>query len=118
MLKGIKTDALDAVKIQILSSPTLRSDFTARVSLYKDFISQKSCMTVPRNLQIAGVSQDTGSEKVGGKRKASGNGNEGLTDGVTPIPCNQRFYSKAEYNQLSQGNKVYLRQLADDVSVP
>ena len=41
-------------------------------------------------------------------------GNEGWTDGVTLIPCNQRFYSKAEYKQLSQGNKVYLRQLADE----
>ena len=39
LLKGIKTDALDVVKTQILSSTTLRSDFSACVSLYKDFIS-------------------------------------------------------------------------------
>ena len=60
------------------------------------------------------MSQDTGSEKFEGKRKASGDGNEGWNHEFTPIPCNQRFYRKAEYKQLSQGNKVYLRQLADE----
>ena len=56
LLKVIKTDALDAVKIQILSSSALRSDFTACVSLYKDFISRKSSLSAPPNLQITGVS--------------------------------------------------------------
>ena len=87
LLKGIRTDALDTVKTQILSSSTLRSDFSACVSLYKDFISQESSLTTPQSLQIAGMFQVTGSEKVGGKRKASGDVNGGWNQGVTPIPC-------------------------------
>ena len=51
---------------------------------------------------------------MGGKRKAIGDGNGGLTQGVAPIPCNQRFYVRIEYKSLSQGNKVYLIQLADE----
>ena len=39
LMAGIKTDHLDAVKTQIISSITLRSDFAACVTLYKDFIS-------------------------------------------------------------------------------
>ncbi len=41
LLDGIRTNAFEAVKAQILSNTTLWSDYDVCVSLYKDFIKQK-----------------------------------------------------------------------------
>ena len=40
LTNGIKTKALDSVKMQILSSAALRNDFSACVNLFQDFIDQ------------------------------------------------------------------------------
>ena len=60
--EGIKTTALDSVKNKILASATLRSDFTACVSLYQDFIHQASTASNNQSLLIASV--ETGGDVV------------------------------------------------------
>ena len=40
LLNGIKSDKLNAVKAHVYATATMRSDFEACVTLYKDFITQ------------------------------------------------------------------------------
>jgi hypothetical protein len=40
LLKGIKTTGIDVCKMQVMSSPSLRDDFTATVELYSTYIKQ------------------------------------------------------------------------------
>ena len=53
--EGIKTTSLDSVKNTILASSTLRSDFTACVVLYTDFIHQATIANDNQSLLIVGV---------------------------------------------------------------
>ena len=62
LLEGIKTPELDAVKTQIMASPALRSDYDRCVSLYKDYISQRSSHS-PTELNISSV-DSKGKKKV------------------------------------------------------
>lgn len=87
---GIKTDKLDSVKTRIMSDARLRSDFDACVTLFQDFIRQVQAGQ-PKTLQISSVSADGGH----GKRKAT--------------EVEDRYYTKQEYQALSQEQKKALR---------
>ena len=93
LLNGIKMEQLDAVKMQVMSSATLRNDFTACVTLFQDFIRQVKSRSDQPTLNISMV-------HTAKKRKAM-DGNEDVED---------RYYTKEEYAELSQGQKETLRQ--------
>jgi hypothetical protein len=55
LLDGIKTNKLDAVKNQVLSTPRLRKDFNAVVDLCQDVIHQKNLTWPGRNVTVAAL---------------------------------------------------------------
>ena len=57
LLDGIKTEHLDVIKTQILANPTLHPDFTGCVTLYKDYLAQKSS-AVNATLNVSAVHRD------------------------------------------------------------
>jgi hypothetical protein len=63
---GIKTDKLNAPKVQIMASWELENKFEEAVGLYQDFISQTRSQNDNGNINVSGF-------EAGG----SGNGNEG-----------------------------------------
>ena len=65
---GIKTSALDSVINTILASATLRTDFTACVALYQDFILQSTSSEANRTLLVTSV-DTSGRGGRGGKRR-------------------------------------------------
>jgi hypothetical protein len=89
---GIRTNALDSVKTQIMATATLRSDFLGCVSLYKDFISQLPSSQSPSELNVSatGTTND---------RKAKSGG-----------AVEDKYYTKEEYKKLSDDAKDQLRQ--------
>ena len=104
---------------RILSSSTLRVDFTACVGLYKDFILQTATSSADQPLLIAGLG--TGGRGGGRGGRGGGRGGRGYRGGrggggnniPVPIVCDDRFYSREEYRALSPGNRVYLRHIRD-----
>ena len=130
LMGGINTAALDSVKSTILTSTTLRSDFTACVGLYQDFITQSDIASDNQSLLISAVhDEDASNEDHGGKRKrgtrggarggrgrgrGGGRGDFGGDAGANPVTCDDRFYSREDYRKLSPGNRVYLRSLRVD----
>ena len=60
---GIKIDALNSVKTQILANSAMRADVSACVGLYNDFISQSSSSSSNTTLRI--FSMETSSENKG-----------------------------------------------------
>ena len=66
-MKGIKTVALDNVKMAVLSSLALCSDFMTCVGLYKDFISQ-STNTEQAQLMIAAMDSERDNKRKRGGR--------------------------------------------------
>ena len=65
LINGIKTDKLETVKTQVLSTPALRSDFKGVVNLYQDMIRQKNLMNKSgRDSHIAAVTTGGGKEVV------------------------------------------------------
>jgi hypothetical protein len=95
LLNGIKTDQLNAVKTQIMSSATLRNDFTACVTLYQDFIRQVKSSGDNPTLNISSVNTLNHASR---KRK---HGDDEVED---------RYYTKQEYSELTQEQKDTLRQ--------
>ena len=58
LLKGIKTTAIDSVKMRIIADATLRTDFDVCLNLFQDFIKQCSTTHTSQQLQevqLAGV---------------------------------------------------------------
>ena len=47
LMNGVKTNALDSVKTQILADAGLRNDFSRCVALYKDYIAQNNANRNP-----------------------------------------------------------------------
>lgn len=89
LLDGIKTDKFDAVKTRIMSDERLRNDFDACVTLYQDYIRQTSkSKTSANTVNISEV------KTHGTKRKAGA--------------IEDRYYTKAEYNELSLEQKKEL----------
>ena len=91
LMAGIKTSALDPVTTRIMSSPELRQDFDACVTLYRDFLQrQEGQRGANASLNIARVS--TSSEK---------GGNATVED---------RYYTREEYAKLSPAQKLALKR--------
>ena len=102
LLDGIKDSSLDATKNSILASDTLRTNYDACVSLFLDFISQKSASEKKQPLNISDV--DTKKPGKDGKRprpKGAQKGNSGVEF---------RYYKTKEYNTLTPDQKEELRQ--------
>ena len=89
LLDGIKTSEFDACKTQIQSSSTLRNDFQACVTLYKDFIKQsdKKGTTTLTIAKLAHIPAN--------KRPRDGE-------------VEDRYYTKAEYDALKPEQKKSL----------
>lgn len=100
LTNGIKTDKLDSVKTQIMASAALRVDFDACVNLFKDFIAQTQSDS-NATLNISSVSQSRGSKRPGGGNRGGGGG--------TTERVEDRYYSKAEYEKLTPGQKHALK---------
>ena len=81
--EGIKTSSLDSVKNTILDSSTLRSDLTACVALYTDFIQQATIANDNQSLLIAGL-------ETGGRGARGGRGGRG-NQMAAPIRCDDRL---------------------------
>ena len=106
------------MRTQILASNKLRSDFTACVTLYKDFIVQTKSHGGAKSLQVSSV--DTNNDDDDSPPRRGGRGTKKTKRGrdqddhdVQPSKCEDKFYSREEYNGLSKGNKKYLRDLRD-----
>ena len=113
LLDGIKCEGLDVIKTQILANPTLRSDFTACVTLYKDFIGQKNAAeNATLNVSVVGQ-EDPARGNLGKKRGAGGHQHgsskaKGETTGIQ-----DRYYSGLEYQKLSKAEKGELGQIRE-----
>ena len=105
LIDGVKDTSLDSTKNAILASDTLRSDFTACVNLFKDFIAQRKT-TDKQSLNVSDVaSQNKDKNKDKGKNdKKNGRANKGRT-GVE-----FRYYKQSEYKNLSNDQKEELKQ--------
>jgi hypothetical protein len=89
LLDGIKTDKLDAVKNQVLSTPDLRKDFNAVVNLCQDVIRQKNMTRPGRDATVAAL--------------------ESGRDSITPdMSVEDRYYTRKEYNKLTRAQQVGL----------
>ena len=89
---GIKTSSLDSVKTRIMSDASLRQDFAACVTLYKDFVKQDT-QNKKNELGIAAVGADL-NKKVSFANK--------LED---------RFYLPEEWKDLSDSDKDKVRAM-------
>ena len=129
LMEGISTATLDSVKNTILASTTLRSDFTACVGLYQDFITQSSIASTNETLLVAGLESEdnpgkrkrgaggggnsNGGRGGGGSGQGNGKGGGRGRRGHHPEKCEDRFYSREDYKKLTPGNHIYLRGLRD-----
>jgi len=96
LLDGIKTNAFEAVKAQILSNTALQSDFDACMNLYKDFIKQKDASSNVRDRKSTVAAFKTNQDS------RSDNGNADMT-------VDDRYYTNKEYAKLSAAKKAGLR---------
>jgi hypothetical protein len=99
LLAAIKTSTLDPVKTQILANPELGTDFHRCVSLFKDFIKQSATSQIALDATISKLSNIS-------LRGADHDDNEMHGGGSAVIE--DRYYSKAEYGKMSQGDKKLL----------
>jgi hypothetical protein len=104
--EGIKTKELDVPKSQIMASATLRQDFDACVSLYKDFIE----LNAPSNPTF-----NISETKTFTKKKYNGNRTprQGRDDDVEEEEVEDRYYDSKEYDKLRPGQKLALRRKRD-----
>jgi hypothetical protein len=116
LLAGITTSNYDVVKSQILASPALKMSFEKSVELYKDFIKAKKT-DEHRNVSEVKVKQEYngGGGRGGGVRGGGGRGGRGRGgDKRKVFPVNSapedKFYSRDQYNSLSDDQKEALRQ--------
>jgi hypothetical protein len=72
LLKGIKTTELDVFKTQVMSSPSLRDDFTAAVELYSTFIKQMKAENPQLNVSEVSFAHVNGGKNSLGKLNSSG----------------------------------------------
>jgi len=93
LMNEIKTKELTSVKLTIMASADLRSDFTSCVRLYKDFLAQGEKTDINRDLQIS---------ETGGRPD---DGDEDDDDEVE-----DRYYSSNEYKRLNNDQKLSLQK--------
>ena len=113
LLDGVKTDKLETVKVNIISSASLRSDFAKCVTLMQDYIRQDK-NSQPK-VQIATVTAGKGGTKgkkgkASGKPSGKGAGNKKrkpTSDEVEAVEY--RYYTSDEYKALTPPQKNYLR---------
>ena len=98
LMSGIKTNALDSVKMQILADMALRNDFSRCVVLYKDYIAQSNANRNP-DLNISAVRIEREGSKDN-KRKV-----------VTGVVVEDRYYTTKEYHALSNEQKLRLKEM-------
>ena len=98
LLAGIKTTSLDTVKTRIMSDAQLRSDFSACVNLFQDFIEQTRSAE-PKDVTIASLQASRGGN---GAQKTFGNIQADLT-------VEDRYYNRKEYSALSDAKKLGLK---------
>ena len=88
-LNGLKSPALEVPKSTIISDHTYRNDFDKCVGFIKTFIDQTDAAKAPSTRNISEIAH------------------------VQHEKCEDRYYSKDEYRNLTPGQKAYLRQLRD-----
>lgn len=98
LLAGIKTNALDSVKTQIMSNAVLRSDFDACVNLFQDFLTQTANQQTTREVTISAFHAEGG-----------GGGGDGGGETEADLTVKDRYYTKAEYDKLTPAEKVGLK---------
>ncbi len=96
LLDGIKTNAFEAVKAQILSNPALWSDFDACVNLYKDFIKQKDASSNVSNRKSTVAAFKT-------------NQDSRSDDGNADMTVDDHYYTNKEYATLFAAKKAGLQ---------
>ena len=110
LLDGVKTDKLETVKVTIISSAPLRSDFTKCVTLMQDYIRQDKS-NQPK-LQIASVKAGTkkgaAKSKYNSSGKGAGNKKRKPTSDAVEVVEN-RYYDSEEYKKLNAAQRNYLR---------
>jgi hypothetical protein len=99
-MTGIKTDALDTVKVAVLASPALRTNYPDVVTLYGDFTKQKKIESASMNVSDAHINR-----RHNGPASVSGRYYEASYDGVVE----DRFYNHAKYRTLSPDQKNEIR---------
>ena len=100
LLDGIKTDDLNVIKGQILATATLRNDFDACVTLFRDYLLQIKADKVTKHATIAAVTtNETNHEEH---------------DKVTPdMAVEDRYYKIPEYKRLSRAKKLGLKLISE-----
>ena len=100
LLDGIKTDNLNIIKGQILATATLRNDFDACVTLFRDYLLQVKADKVTKHATIAAVTTtDTNRE-----------GHDTVTPDMT---VEDRYYKIPEYKRLLRAKKLGLKLLRE-----
>ena len=98
LVDNIKDTSLDATKNAILTNPELRTDFTACVTLFTDFINQRKD-AVKQDVNLSDVSTKDNKNN----KKKNGRAQKGET-GVE-----FRYYKQSDYKKLSDKQKDELR---------
>jgi hypothetical protein len=103
LVNGIMTPAMDPVKTRIMSDAALRNDFEACVNLFHDYIHQSGAAL--KNVHVAAVSH----KPQGGGRGGNNNSNNKLDEAEADLSIPERFYTKEEYSQLTNAQKLGLK---------
>jgi hypothetical protein len=77
LMAGIKTDALDTVKAEVLESPALRTKYPVVVPLYGDFIKQQNIESASMNASDAHITR-----RHSGPASVAGSDHEASYDGM------------------------------------
>ena len=101
-----KTKELDVIKTQILANPTLRSDFTGCVTLYKDYLAQKAS-AANATLNVSAVHQEY-PDKKRNRATAYGSGKKGSV-----ISVEDCYYNGKEFKALSKAELDELKEMRE-----
>jgi hypothetical protein len=100
LVRGVRTQALDTVKANILASPTLRNDFTAAAGLFKDFIEQMKSNQPDRDITVAGVAT--------GPHDADSDSSSEPAKVKPDMSVDERYYNRQEFANLTAEQKAGL----------
>ena len=95
-MNGINTNALDSIKIKILSNPDLRNDVAQCIVLFKDYLAQTKANKNPELNLLAVNSQQEGTEHDPKKCKVE-----------------DQYYTMKQYCNLTPDQKKELKDLCD-----
>jgi hypothetical protein len=100
LVRGVRTQALDTVKANILASPVLRNDFTAAAGLFKDFIEQMKSNQPDRDITIAGIAS--------AKHDVDSDSSSEPTKVKPDMTVDERYYNRQEFANLTAEQKAGL----------